>query len=70
MSRRKRIKELETELRILRSEVYGIRRREGYSYHARYNKFVRRYEAIKKELERLSLKWKFKQIIRRIKNHG
>lgn len=70
MSRKERIKELETQLRIINAEINNIVRQENYSYHSRHNKFIKRYADTLKELESISIKWKTKKIIRRIKKHG
>ena len=66
MSKKKRIRELETNLRIYKSEIVNLRHK-GVGYHARYNKFVNGYTDTLKELESISIKWKIKKIIRRIK---
>ena len=68
MSRKERIEELETELRIIYSQLYITSRNTGF--HARHNKLFKIYTDILKELESISVKWKIKKIIRRIKNHG
>ncbi len=65
MSRKQRIKALETELRILYNEVWIVG--QTSEYHARHNKKFKRYADVVHELERISLKWKFKKFIRRIK---
>ena len=66
MSKKKaRIKELETELRILYSDLWS-RDKRG-KFHARHNKKFAKYAVIIDELESISLKWKINKIIRRIK---
>lgn len=66
MSRKDRIKRLETELKITYSQIY-VTHNSGSGLHARHNKLLKRYAEIEKELARISLKWKIKKIIRRIK---
>lgn len=66
MSKKKRIKELETELRIVQSQLYITSR--SNAFHARHNKLFKNYVTILNELESISLKWKFKKFIRRIKS--
>lgn len=61
-----RVKELETELRIVTSQI-KIGYNSGSGLHARHNHFLARYWEIIDELEKISLKWKIKKIIRRIK---
>ena len=61
-----RVKELETELRIVYNELYVIGNA-GSGFHARHNRQLKRYWEIVDELERISIKWKFKKIIRRLK---
>lgn len=63
-----RVKELETELRLVYDELYIVSR--ATDFHARHNKFFKRYTEIIKELERISIKWKIKKIIRRIFRNG
>lgn len=64
MSKKDRIKELETELRILDNMLY-VRKANGAGLHARHNQMLLRYFEIVKELEELSLKWKVKRFLRR-----
>lgn len=64
-----RVKELETELRIVYNQVYVIGNT-GSGLHARHNKYLKKYWEIVEELERISIKWKIKKLIRRIKNYG
>lgn len=61
-----RVKELEAELRITYSQIY-VGYNSGSGLHARHNKLLKRYADIVNELERISLKWKIKKIIRKIK---
>ena len=64
-----RVKELETELKIVWNELYTV----GYSgsgFHSRHNKFIKRYWEIIEELEKISIKWKLKKLLRRIFKHG
>lgn len=61
-----RVKELETELKIVYNEIYVISNSDS-GFHTRHNKKLKRYWEIIDELERRSLKWKIKKIIRRIK---
>lgn len=63
--KRKRVKELETELRILYSELWRSDKTTGF--HARHNKKFKRYAIVISELERISLKWKIKKFFRRLK---
>ena len=65
MRRKQRIKLLETELRLLYNEVYCVSKISGF--HARHNKKFKRYAEVTRELEKISIKWKIKKIIRRIK---
>ncbi len=65
MRRKERIKVLETRLRILKKEVYCINK--NGDFHARHNKKFKSYVDIVHELEKISIKWKIKKIIRRIK---
>ena len=65
MSRKQRIKLLETEFRLVNKQLYIIGRSAGY--HSRHNKYIKRYWEIVGELEKISIKWKIKKIIRRIK---
>lgn len=69
MSRRKHIKSLETELRIIDKQLY-VMGRSSVELHARHNKFFKRYAEIIRELESISIKWKIKKIMRRIFKHG
>lgn len=57
--RRQRIKELETELKILYSEIFVVHNRTGL--HAHHNKKLIRYGEILRELQRISLKYKIKK---------
>ena len=66
MSKKDRIKALETELKIVYSQIY-VGHNSGSGLHARHNKLLKRYWEIIEELEKLSLKRKIKKIIRRIK---
>lgn len=68
MNRKKRIKELETDLRILYAELWS-RGHKG-NFHAHHNKKFAKYADIIRELEKISIKWKIKKIIRRIKSCG
>ena len=61
-----RVKELETELRIVYNQLYIVDNT-GSGFHARHNRLLERYWNIVEELERVSFKWKIKKIIRRIK---
>ena len=63
MSKRKRIKALETELKIAYSEIYVACNKTGI--HAHHNKRVARYCDILAELERISIKWKLKKLFKR-----
>lgn len=67
-NRKDRIKELETELRILDNVVY-VRVNGPSGLHARHNKTLLRYYEVIRELERISLKWKIKKFFRKLKNH-
>ncbi len=64
-----RVKELETELKIVYNQLYVIGNT-GSGFHARHNCYLKRYWEIVEQLEKISIKWKIKKIIRRIKNHG
>ena len=64
----RRVKELETELRILHNELYSINSKGNK--HARHNKKIARYVSIIRELERISIKWKIKKLLRRTFKHG
>ena len=64
MNRRKRVKELETELRILFNQLNVITERDS-NLHARHNKLLKRYLEIVHDLERISLKWKIKKILKK-----
>ena len=68
MSKKDRIRELEVELRILYNEIYVVCNKSGR--HAHHNKKYLRFCDILSELESISIKWKIKKIIRRIKYHG
>ena len=63
MSRKERIKELETELKIISSEIYVAHNKTGI--HAHDNKKLIRYLDILAELERISIKWKIKKLFKR-----
>ena len=65
MNKRERIKELETELRILYGEIFVAHNKTGL--HAHHNKKLLRYCKVRNELERISLKYKIKKFFRRIK---
>ena len=65
----RRVKELETELKIVYNELYIVGN-SGSGFHSRHNKYLKRYWEIIEELEKISLKWKLKKIIRRIFKHG
>lgn len=62
-----RVKELETELRIVYDQLYIVYNT-GSGFHARHNKILKKYWDIVDELEKISIKWKIKKIIRRIKS--
>jgi hypothetical protein len=64
-----RVKELETELKLVWKELYIVHY-SGSGFHSRHNKLLRRYWEIVEELEKISLKWKFKKLLRRILKHG
>lgn len=66
MRRKDRIKELETELRILDNVAY-VRLNGPSGLHSRHNKTLLRYYEIIRELEKISLKWKLKKFLRRFK---
>lgn len=65
MNKKERIKELETELRILGGDIFVADRKSGF--HAHHNKRLFRYLDIVSELEKISLKYKIKKFFRRIK---
>ena len=65
MSRKERIKELETIVRLTRTELRN--RLNIGKLHAHHNNRLIRYIDSIRELEKISLKWKIKKIIRRIK---
>jgi hypothetical protein len=65
MNKKQKIKSLETELRILNNEIYIHLNKTGL--HAHHNKKLLRYYEVMSELQKLSLKWRFKKIIRRLK---
>lgn len=65
MSKKKRIKELETELRIKYGEIFVAHNKTGL--HAHHNTKLKRYGEIISELERISLKYKIKKIFRRFR---
>ncbi len=68
MSKNSRIKILETELRILYSEIFVAHNKTGL--HAHHNVKLIRYNKIIEELSKISLKWKIKKFLRRIKYNG
>lgn len=63
-NRKERIKELETELRILDNMVY-CKVNGGKKFHAHDNKKLIRYLEIERELVKISFKWKLKKFFRR-----
>lgn len=63
MSKKDRIKALETELRILYGEIFVAHNKTGV--HAHHNKKLIRYKYIRSELERISIKWKIKKLLKR-----
>lgn len=65
MNKRQRIKELETRLRLTRTELRN--RLNIGALHAHHNNRLVRYVDIVRELEKISIKWKIKKFIRRIK---
>lgn len=65
--RKKKIKELEAELRVLYNELYIL---DSRGYHARYNNKLARYKKVIEELETISIKYKFKRLLRRIFRNG
>lgn len=65
MSKKQRIKELETELKILYSEIFVAHNKTGL--HAHHNKKLIRYGEVLTELQRISLKYKIKKILKGIK---
>ena len=64
-----RVKELETELKIVYNELYIVGNSDS-GFHSGHNKFIKRYWEIVEELEKISLKWKLKKLLRRIFKHG
>lgn len=62
--RKQKIRELETELRII-NNMFFVKGENGAGYHARYNRYLLRNFEIVRELEKISLKWKLKKIFRR-----
>lgn len=64
-NKRERIKALETELRILYSEIFVAHNKTGL--HAHHNKKLKRYGEVLTELQSISVKYKIKKIFRRIK---
>ena len=64
-----RVKELETELKIVYNELYIVSSSDS-GFHSRHNKLLKRYWEIIDELEKISIKWKLKKIIRRTRKHG
>ena len=65
MSKKKRIKELETELRILYGEIFVGHNKTGL--HAHHNKKLIRYGEVLTELQRISVKYKIKKFLRKFK---
>ena len=65
MSNRRRVKELETELKIVHAELW-CRSKRG-RFHARHGKKFSKYVDIIRELENISIKWKIKKFFRRLK---
>lgn len=65
ISRKAKIKELETELRVLDNLIYVQRNNSGI--HARHNKLLIRYFQIVNELEEISFRWKVRKFLRRFK---
>ena len=65
MRKRKRIKELEAELRILYSEIFVAHNKTGL--HAHHNKKLIRYGEVLSELERISIKYKIKKLLKGFK---
>lgn len=63
--KRQRIKELETELRILYGEIFVAHNKTGL--HAHHNKKLIRYGEVLTELQRISLKYKIKKVLKRLK---
>jgi hypothetical protein len=63
MSKKKRIKQLETELRILYGEIFVAHNKTGL--HAHHNKKLKRYIEVLTELESISLKYKIKRIFKK-----
>lgn len=63
-NRRARIKELETELRILDNMFY-CKANKGQKIHAHDNKKLIRYLEIERELVKISPKWRIKKFLRR-----
>lgn len=61
-----RVKELETELKIVKSQIY-VTYNTGSGLHARHNKFLKRYVDIVNELERISWKWKLRKFLKKLK---
>lgn len=65
MSKKERIKELESTVRLVHTELRNRRNIGGF--HAHHNKKFIAYVDSIRELEKISIKWKIKKIIRRIK---
>lgn len=65
MGKKKRIKQLETELRILYGEIFVSHNKTGL--HAHHNKKLKRYGEVLTELESISLKYKIKKFLRKFK---
>ena len=61
--KRKRIKALETELKIAYSDIFVAHNKTGI--HAHHNKRLNRYKEIRSELESISIKWKIKKLLKR-----
>jgi hypothetical protein len=64
--RKQKIKELETELRLI-NNIFYVKYQKGSGHHNRYNKYLLRNYEIIRELEEISLKWKIKKVFRRLK---
>lgn len=65
MSKKERIKALETELRVLYGEIYVSHNKTGL--HAHHNKKLARYGEVLTELQRISVKYKIKKFLRKFK---
>lgn len=64
INKKARIQELETEKRVLKSEIFVAHNNTGI--HAHHNKKLLRYLEIMSELERISLRYKIKKFIRKL----